>query len=122
MDIKKFINYLKLFGYSLIYIILVSLILSLIYYFTNISYKNIGSIILFMTLIWFFVLGFKNGKMSKSKGYLAGLKMGLGFVLVLVIFNLIFLRSFKISLLIYYLLLLMSSILGGMFGINRKKN
>ena len=122
MDIKKFINYLKLFGYSVIYIIIVSLILSLIYYFTNISYKTIGSIILFMTLIWFFFLGFKNGKVSKSKGYLAGLKMGLGFVMVLVIFNLIFVRSFKISLLIYYLLLLMSSILGGMFGINRKKD
>ena len=75
-----------------------------------------------MTLIWFFFLGFKNGKVSKSKGYLAGLKMGLSFVLVLIIFNLIFIRSFKLSLLIYYLLLLMSSVLGGMFGINRKKN
>lgn len=111
-----------MFGYSVIYIILVSLILSLIYYFTNINYKTIGSIILFMTLIWFFFLGFKNGKGSKSKGYLAGLKIGLGFILVLVIFNLIFVRSFKISLLIYYLLLFMSSVLGGMFGINRKKN
>ena len=75
-----------------------------------------------MTLIWFFFLGFKNGRASKSKGYLAGLKIGLGFVMVLLIFNLIFVRSFKISLLIYYLLLIMSSILGGMFGINRKKD
>ena len=73
-----------------------------------------------MTSVWFFFLGFKNGKVSKSKGYLAGLKMGLGFVMILVIFNLIFIRSFKVSLLIYYLLLLMSSVLGGMFGINRK--
>ena len=78
--------------------------------------------ILFMTLIWFFFLGFKNGKVSKNKGYLAGLKMGLGFIMILLIFNLIFVRSFKVSLLIYYLLLLMSSILGGMFGINRKKD
>ncbi len=75
-----------------------------------------------MIIIWFFFLGFKNGKISKSKGYLAGLKIGLIFIAILIIFNLIFLRNFKISLLIYYLLLLMSSVLGGMLGINRKKN
>ncbi len=122
IDIKKFIDYLKLFSYSLIYLIIISLILSIIYYFTKINYKTISNIILFMILIWFFFLGFKNGKKSKSKGYLAGLKIALIFISILLLFNLIFLRIFKLSLIFYYLLLILSSILGGMLGINRKKD
>lgn len=113
---------MKLLGIVLGYILIISLILSLIYYFTNISYKTISSIILVMILGLFFYLGFKNGKESKSKGYLAGLKMGAIFVGIMFLFNLLFIRTFKLSLFIYYLLLLMSSVLGGMLGINRKKN
>ena len=119
---KKLTNYLKLLGIVLGYILVISLLMSLIYYFSNISYKTISTIILIMILILFFILGFRNGKESKSKGYLAGLKIGLIFIGVMFIFNLIFIRSFKLPLLMYYLLLIMSSILGGMLGINRKKN
>ena len=119
---KKLISYGKILGFVVIYMILVSLIMGLIYYFGNFNYKTISNIILGMVLILFFLLGYNNGKKSKNKGYLAGLKIGSIFILLLLFINLIFYRNFKLTLLFYYILLIMSSILGGMIGINRKKD
>ena len=119
---KKLIDYLKLLGIFILYLVVSSFLLTLLYYFSNLSYKTISTIILFLVLIIFFILGYINGKSSKNKGYLAGLKIGTIFTIFLLLLNLLFIRNFKLSLLMYYALLIMSSTLGGMLGINQKKN
>ena len=43
---KKLISYGKILGFVVIYMILVSLIMGLIYYFGNFNYKTISNIIL----------------------------------------------------------------------------
>ena len=61
------------------------------------------------------------GKLAPAKGYLAGLKISGIFLLILLLLNLITSRTlFNLPTIIYYLILIISSVLGGMFGINKK--
>ena len=68
----------------------------------------------------FFITGFKLGNRSISKGYLSGLIMGLSNVLLMVLLGIIFRSIPGITSIIYYSTLILSSVIGGMFGINRK--
>ena len=68
-----------------------------------------------------FVGGFIMGKNSKQKGWLEGLKLGLIVLLILVLMNYLILgQSFEVKNLVYYLILLSSTIFGSMIGINKK--
>jgi len=113
-------NYVKLSGYYLLISILIIFISSIL----NLIGVNstITNLILFIyNLIIFFIMGLKMGKKCASKGYLAGLKIGLVLILILFIINLITIRKiFNITTIIYYLVLILSSITGGMLGINKK--
>ena len=63
-----------------------------------------------------------NGKIATNKGYFAGLKVGGLFLLLLIIINLFTNKNiFRISTLIYYLVLVLASVFGGMLGINKKE-
>ena len=56
-----------------------------------------------------------------EKGYILGIKLGLLFVIFMILINLIFFKSgFNIDRIIYYTILIISSILGGSFGKNLK--
>ncbi len=73
--------------------------------------------ILFICLI----SGFKCGLNSEEKAYLKGLKRGLIYVAILLLLNLLTLSfSFSLKNFLYYLLIIMTSILGSIIGINRK--
>ena len=114
-------KYIKIIGYYLLIFILVSFICSL---FNLLGLNStITHLIFFITNgILFFIAGFKNGIISKEKGYLAGLKISLLLLLNLIIINLITTRSFfNLSTIIYYLILILLGISGGMIGINKKK-
>jgi putative membrane protein (TIGR04086 family) len=61
------------------------------------------------------------GKRSNSKGWFAGLKLALIFLMILILFNFFGLDSkVEISDLIYYLILTISTMFGSMIGINKK--
>ena len=64
--------------------------------------------------------GFYLAKKSENKGYLSGLIMGLSNVLLMVLLGIIFRSIPGITSIIYYSTLILSSVIGGMFGINRK--
>lgn len=119
-------KYLKNLSMSFLYII--SSILVLTFITTILSYFNIlndevTSIIkIIIPIISMLIGGFYIGKRSNKKGFLEGLKLGLIFSSILIIFNyLAFDNSFKFKYTLFYLILLISSILGSMIGINRKK-
>ena len=69
-----------------------------------------------------FLGGFYLGKAATKKGWLEGIKLGSAMVLLLILFNYLALRhAFKIDYILYIIILVVSSILGSMLGINFKK-
>lgn len=119
-------KYLKSLGISFIYIISTILILifiiTLLNYFNIISDKIIPIFKILIPITSLFIGGIQIGKRSKNKGWLEGLKLGSIFSIFLLVFNfLAFSNSFKFKYLLFYLIIITSSILGSMIGINRKK-
>ena len=119
-------KYLKKLGFSFIYIIssllILTFIITFLNYFNIISDKVISIFKILIPIISLFIGGFYIGKNSNSKGYLEGLKLGVIFSLILIIFNyLAFDYSFKLKYLLFYLIIITSSILGSMIGINKRK-
>lgn len=113
-------SYLKYFGMFIIFILVIGVMTSLIN-LTGISSTFISKLGVILTAMSFFFVSAKASKNTQDKGYILGIKLGLLFIIFLVLINLIFFRS-KISIdrLIYYVILLASSILGGSFGKNFK--
>ena len=61
------------------------------------------------------------GKNSTKKGWLEGLKLGILICILLFLFNLLGLNKFKINQLLFYGILIFTSIIGSMIGISKKK-
>ena len=116
----KILEYLKYFGYFFLIIILIAIITSLIN-LTGLGSITISKLSVILTALSFFIISFIAAHKSKERGIIIGLKLGLSFVLILFLINLIaFKSSFNIDRLIYYTILIASSLLGGSFGKNIK--
>lgn len=118
MEIIK--KYLFRFLYTTLGIIISLLLITALYHFNLIS-SNIYQILkLIMLLGNILISGIILGKKATSKGYLEGIKLG---VFVIILFTLLtFLTGgdLKLRILLYDLIILITSILGGMIGINKK--
>lgn len=116
---KKLLQFLGIYTIILIFIVILTSFLNLL----GINSTITNLIIFLFNIVMFLIFGFKAGKLATSKGYFAGLKQGLLFLLLLFIINLITSNKvFTLSMLIYYSILLLSSIFGGMLGINKKNS
>ena len=118
---KKLVPYGKIIGIFLIVMMGIVLVSSDIYYFFDVNYKTISIILLMSTLLLFLIMGFLEGKRATVKGYKAGLKIGFLFIILFLIINVLVIKNFNLIMIMYYGVLLLSSTLGGMIGINRKK-
>ncbi len=118
---KNLTNYLKAFIQSLIIIVILSIILTLLYNFDLISdnFYNITKMII--PIISLIIGGVYVGRRSKSKGYQEGIKASLFYIIFSVIFSLIFDNNFNLSIILYYLILMISSSFGSMLGILKQK-
>lgn len=118
---KYFIKYAKLGGIFLALILFLSFIFGLLN-LIGLSYKATSILNIIAMVVLFFVFGFIEGINASKKGFLAGLKIGLIFLVIIMLVNLILFRTpFMISRILYYIILLFTSVLGSMLGINRKK-
>ena len=117
--IKKYLKYL---GILLVSIIIPIFILTIFNYFDIFNNNIIDIFKLIITLISLFINSYFLGKNSKSKGYIEGLKFGTIFILLILLFNLILIREFTIKIIIYYILILITSMVGSTIGINKKKD
>lgn len=117
---KKLIRYIKNISSFLGAILLFNLVLSL-FNLMGLT-KNTSSIILFiLNILLFFVFGFINGTKTNKKGVLEGLKTAFFLITIMLLLSLILYDyNFKMSNLIYYLILGLSSIFGAIFGKNKK--
>lgn len=113
-------HYLKYFSILLISIIIPIFILTIFNYFEIINNTNILKLII--TLISILINSFYLGKNSKSKGYIEGLKFGIIFIIFITLFNLILVNEFSLKMIIYYLLILITSMVGSTIGINKKND
>ena len=117
----KLINYLKSFLYFLIPFIVLLFITTLFYYFDILSNNIIKYFKIIILLLSCFLSGFKIGKTSINKGYLKGISLGSIIIFLFFIITLIT-KSFKWYQLIYYLIILITTTLGSMIGINSNKS
>ncbi len=116
----KLLEYLKYIGIFTLFIIGIALITSLIN-LTNLNTNLINKLSIILTAISFFIVSAKASNNLNEKGYILGIKLGLLFVILLILLNLIISKSpFNIDRIIYYIILIASSILGGSFGKNFK--
>lgn len=120
-------NYLKKLGFAFVYILasmfILTFIITLLSYANVMSDKTTSIFKIAIPIISLFIGGFYMGKRSRKAGYLEGLKIGAIFSLFLIIFNFLGLdNSFKAKYFLFYLILIATSVLGSMIGINRKKS
>lgn len=117
------IKYLKTLLYIIIAIILLNLITTTIYYFNIIGSNTNNYIKLIFTALIMLFGGLVIGSKANKKGWLEGIKIG-GIVIALMflISYLGFDKSLSIKSIIYYIVLVLASMLGSMIGINKKSS
>ena len=115
--VNKILNSLLTF---FIIIITGTLVITIFNYFNILSSNIISIMRLILPVIAIFISSYKLGKVSDKKGYLEGLKFG-GIVILIFTILVILLDKLELRSLIYYLILLLTSVMSSMIGINRKK-
>lgn len=112
--------YFKTLGYILSLILILTFILTLGHYFNliNQTILNIGKIIIPSLAV--LCGGYRLGYNSVRRGWLVGLKLGIGLILIFLLIILIFQLSFVIKNILYYTIILITTMLGSMVGISRK--
>lgn len=118
-------TYLKKYGLRFLYtfiIIIISLsITTALYYFNIINNGTYKILKITLVLLSIFINALILGKNAQQKGYLEGLKLSLIIPLFFVL-TLITKQPLKLRLLLYYLIILITSIFGSMIGISKKKD
>ncbi len=121
MNMNKIINYLKSIGLFFIVLFVYLLLMTTLYYFEVFEYKLVSIINYIASIIMFFLLGFKVSRLEKQKGYLNGFLVSSIVVILFALISLI-LSKLSFSSLVYYLSVILSSIVGGIIGVSKDKN
>ncbi len=103
-------------------IILIFLFFIVALNYTSVINKSTLAILkISLTVFSFFLGGFIMGTKSSKKGWLEGFKIGSFMILLFILINIIMIHSFHLKYLLYYFILISSSILGSIIGINKKE-
>ncbi len=114
--------YLKGIAYFYIILVCYLILITTFNYFNIISYKVLSIISFVFMILLFMYVGFFIASRSNKKGYINGLIIG-GFNIILFLFLAVLVgENPKLTIGIYFLILLLSSTIGGMFGINYQNN
>lgn len=98
------------------------LIISTLNYSEILSIKAISIISFIFLILLFLSSGFLIAQKIDSKGYISGLIIGGINFTILFLISIVLNCDLSLSYLLYLLILLLSSTMGGMFGINIKKS
>lgn len=118
MEIIK--KYSFRFLYTILSIIISLLLITTLYHFNIISSNIYQTLKLIILLVNILISGIILGKKATSKGYLEGIKLGIFIILLCLLITLVTGQELKIRILLYDSMILITSILGGMIGINKK--
>ncbi|MGM9881944.1 MAG: TIGR04086 family membrane protein [Bacilli bacterium] len=114
------INYLKSLVWTSAIILIGTIFITIFNYFNILTGTPMQIVEILIPIIAIFIGGYMIGKASSKKGYIEGLKYSAIWVIIFLIINLIA-KDVKLGDFIYFLLLILSSVLSSMIGINRKK-
>jgi len=124
--IGDYMNYLKKIGFSLgswvIMVLIFSFINTIFNYFDVYNYNVYVIISFIIVIISSLISGFIIGQRSLKRGWLEGIKLGLIIISMSLIVNLFGKFIFNLKTVIFYLVVFVSSILGSMVGIQKKKS
>ena len=112
-------NYLKSYGYLILILLSLTLLVSIISYIFNISLNTIKLIIPIISML---ISAIILGKNIKEKGYLEGIKYSCIFLLLVSIIKIVIKSNFNYKVIIIYIVLIITSIIGASIGINIKRN
>lgn len=116
---------MKKIGVSLLYtfisIVFLTFIVTLLNYFNLFNMKVLAVFKLLIPIVSVFIGSFILGRSICRKGYLEGIKYGFLISLIFLLLSLIFKIKIDFSNLLYYLILIASSIFGSIIGINTNK-
>ena len=116
----KMRNYLKSSLYSLGIMIICTIIIIILNYFNIINGTLLNIIHYIIPIISVMVGSFILGKTSSKKGYIEGLKYSGMWSIIFLIIN-IFIKELNISSIIFFIIIILLSMLSSIFGINRKR-
>lgn len=111
----RYISYIKTLLFNIIELFLLLFLVTILYYFNLINEKTFEVLKLIILLVSIFINSFILGKNTKTKSYIEGIKYGILLITILLIITIIF-SKIQIKLLIFYPLLLITSIFGSMIG------
>lgn len=115
-------KYLKSFLTIFIFFFVLIFLTTVLYYFNILKTPIVNYIKIIIPILSLLMGGIYIGRHSKEHGWLEGLKIGLIFLFIMFIFSyLAFGKGMHLRTCIYYLILLISSVLGSMIGINKKE-
>ena len=96
-----------------------SIVISLIHYFSIFNDNIIHILKIIVPIMAILLSSFRIGRCASKNGSLEGLKFG-GIIIFITLLISLVSKSFNIKSLIFYIILLISSMLGSMVGITRK--
>lgn len=114
--INKLINLGKVLIIPLAIILIIPLFLAILNMFGVRTYDVVLLIIMIVTSL---ITGFLSGRKTEKNGYLNGIILGVILSLIMFILSLIFKNKYQIDTLIYYLIIIASSTIGSMIGIQK---
>ncbi len=118
----KYLNsILKVLLINILLILLLSSFTTLLYYFNLLSSGVYNIFKLLVPLFSIFITTISFTKKVKEKGWFEGLKLGLLLIIVFIAISSFASTSFSIKMMLYYLIILITAILGGMIGINKSE-
>lgn len=106
-------------GISLAILLLGNFLISFFSYFSSGSGKMLTISKFLILFLAFFIGGYRQAHQATKRGFLEGLKVGSILVLFFFLLNYAFYRIFALSNLLYYIVLLLIAMLGGMLGISK---
>lgn len=116
-------KYLKNLGMSLLCIsstiLVLTFIITIFSYFNIINDKTVSILKIIIPILSLFIGGFFIGKKSLKKGFIEGIKLGSITSIILILINI---NNFELKSLLFYLILIITSSLGSMIGINKKRD
>lgn len=117
-------EYLKKLSKSLLYVLIPTLILlfiiTVLNYFGIMGYKALNIFKYIILFIFILIGSYKFGYKNKNKGLIEGIKFGLIIIVIFILLNLLFKGLFSIKNIIYYGIILVTSILGSILGKNKR--
>ena len=122
----KILNTIKYYSTSLlvsfVFILILTFIMATFNYFNIIGSNTLSFIKIIIMIISALAGGILIGINTKDKGWLAGIRYAFVFIIFIVLLNYLgYDYGIKLKSLIYYIIIIVSSMIGSMIGINNQK-